>query len=156
MNPFSQRFVDAFQRRLPDVARLIQEVPEKDCVELCLTAPSGHGELFVTTEGGEQVEVSFGPWYGEYKEQDYWLPEGTPQGEPFERVLTLLQDLLRDLVVIRVTTKQGKQASTEAFHWWWYSAFASHPGWIDADHYYMISWTGRGDLLPPQPIKPSQ
>jgi DNA primase len=40
-------------------------------------------------------------------------------------VLTLLADLLRDLVSILVFTKNGVKVSSTALHWWWHTSSSS-------------------------------
>jgi hypothetical protein len=94
--------------------------------------------------------VGFGPWHGHYEELDYWPGDDSPRGDPFERVVTLLADFLRDLAVIRVWTRGGAYAGSEPWHWW-YSSQACRAGCL-GDHYSMISWSGRGDLLTPVPV----
>ena len=153
MDAFSDRFQSALRSRLPGLLPHLRPAPDGESVELRLAAPSGHGELFVTTAGGE-VTVGFGPWHGHYEEHDYWAADDESQGEPFERVLTLLAYFLRDLVVIRVWTKGGVYAGSGPWHWW-FGDQACRAECL-GDHYAMLSWTGRGDLLPPVPVDPEQ
>jgi hypothetical protein len=122
-------------------------------MELRLPAPSGHGDLCITTKGGE-VTVGFGPWHAHYEEAEFWAIDESPQGEPFERVLAMLAAFLRDLVVIRVWTKDGQYAGSGPWHWW-YSSEACRANCL-GDHFSLLSWTGRGDLLPPVPVDPEQ
>ena len=153
MDEFSRRFIEATRARLPGLAPHLRPAADGESVELSLPAPSGHGELFVST-AGEEVTVGFGPWHGHYQEVDYWSADESPQGEPFERVLTMLADFLHDRVVIRIWTRDGRYAGSGPFHWW-YSGEACHADCL-GDHYSMLSWTGRGDLLPPVPVDPEQ
>jgi hypothetical protein len=153
MDAFSERFVNALRLRLPKLLPHIQSAPDGESIELPLPAPSGHGDLFVNT-AGEEVTVGFGPWHGHFEELDHWPTEGSPRGDPFERVLALLADILRDLVVIRVWTKDGQYAGSGPWHWW-YSGEACRADCL-GDHYSLLSWTGRGDLLPPVPVDPEE
>jgi hypothetical protein len=153
MDAFSARFVAALEARLPALLPHVRPARDGQAVELHLAAPSGHGELNLTTAGGE-VTVGFGPWHGHYDEWDYWPDGDAPRGEAFERVLTLLADLLRDLVVIRVWTRGGRYAGSGPWHWW-YSHDACRAACV-GDHYALLSWTGRGDLLPPVPVNPEE
>jgi hypothetical protein len=148
VNAFSERFLNALRSRLPGLLPQVRPWPDAEAIELRVLAPSGHGELSVITIGDE-VTVGFGPWHSHFEEFHYW-PDGSPQGEPFERVMTLLTDFLRDLVVIRVWTKDGAYAGSAPCHWW-YGSEGCHRDCL-GDHYSMISWTGRGDLLPPVPV----
>jgi hypothetical protein len=147
MDAFSERFVTALRSRLPGLLAHLHSAPDGESIELRLAAPSGHGELFVTTEG-EEVTVSFGPWHGHFEELYYW-PDDSPKGEPFERVLALIADFMRDLIVIRVWTKGGHYAGSMPWHWW-YGEEASRTD-FRGDHCSMLSWTGRGDT-PPFPV----
>jgi hypothetical protein len=153
MDAFSERFVNAVRSRLPGLLPHLRPASDGESVELRLTAPSGHGNLFVTT-AGEEVTVGFGPWHGHYEEVDCWPSDGAPRSTPFERVLTLLADFLRDLVVIRVWTRGGHYAGSGPWHWWYAGegCRADCPG----DHYALLSWSGRGDLLPPVPVDPEE
>jgi hypothetical protein len=153
MDAFSERFANVLRFRLPALSPHLRPGLDGESVELRLRAPSGHGDLSVTTAGGE-VTMGFGQWHGHYEELDCWPGDDSPRGEPFERVLTLLADFLRDLVVIRVWTRGGHYAGSEPWHWW-YSGQACRAA-CTGDHYSMISWTGRGDLLPPVPVDPEE
>lgn len=146
MDDFSQRFVDALGLRLPWLLPHVQLASDSESIELRMTAPSGHGDLFVSTSG-EEVTVGFGIWHGHFNELEFWASDDSARGEPFERVLSLLADFLRDLVVIQVWTKEGRYTSSGPWHWW-YSSDACRADCL-GDHYSMLSWTGRGDLLPP-------
>jgi hypothetical protein len=150
MDAFSERFANAVQQRLPLLLPHFQTAPDGASIQLRLAAPSGNGELSLTTVG-EEVTVGFGPWHGHFEEIDYWGDE-SPRGEPFERVLVLLADFLRDLVVIQVWTKDGLYTGSRPWPWhWWYSSEACSADCL-GDHYSLLSWSGRGDLLPPLPI----
>lgn len=155
MIPYSQQFLEALQRRLPELVSFFQESPDHNSISLHLKAPSGHGDLYVElpvstcTENDEEILVCFDPWSGNYPKFDYWLRE-----ESFAFVVDLIADILSDLVVILVTTKDGKQHSCGPFHLWWSRIRPMDDRY--EDHYYMISWTGRGDLLPPRPINPQK
>jgi hypothetical protein len=153
MDAFSERFVNGLRLRLPGLLPHLRPAPGSAAVELRLTAPSGHGELFVST-AGEEVTVGFGPWHGHFEELDHWTADGAARGEPFERVLGLLADFLRDLVVIRVWTRGGHYAGSGLWHWW-YSSDVCRADCL-GDHYALLSWSGRGDLLPPAPVDPEE
>ncbi len=151
MDAMSKRFVDALRKRAPDLIEHVRESPNQQFIELRIDSPSGHGELLVSTER-EEVFVAFACWSGYFKEQEYWvsgLPDEVPQGEAFEQPLTLIADLLRDLVVILVLIKNGNEIRTGPSHLWWSTNDLRYE---DADHYYMLSWSGLGDVLPPEPI----
>jgi hypothetical protein len=139
--------------RLPLLLPHFQAAPDGESIELRLAAPSGHGEPYVTT-AGEEVTVGFGPWPGHFEEIDFWAGEESPRGEPFERVLALLADFLRDLVVIQVWTRDGRYTVSGPWHWW-YSGEACHAD-CPGDHYSLLSWSGRGNLLPPVPLDPHE
>src|SRR5947209_8194572 len=101
MDAFSQRFITALQKRLPQLLEYLRETPDREAIQLTSKAPSGRGDLFITTQG-EEVTVAFGPWHQHFDEQEYWLSaesDDDRKGEAFERPLTLIADLLRDLVV---------------------------------------------------------
>jgi hypothetical protein len=100
MDAFSERLLNALRLRLPGLLSHFRPAPDGDSIEMRLTAPSGHGELFIST-AGEEVTAGFGPWHGHFEERNIWQTDDSPRGEPFEWVLTLLADVLRDLVVIR-------------------------------------------------------
>lgn len=151
MDAFSERFVNALRLRLPELIPHCCSASDGESIELRLPAPSGHGDLSVTT-ASDEITLGFGPWHGHFEELDYWPTADAPRGEPFERVLTLLADFLRDLVVIRVWTKGGSYVGSGPWHWW-YSNEACQAACL-GDHYSMLSWTGRGDLLPPIPVDP--
>jgi len=148
---FSERFRAALIARLPEIAMQLRECADES-LELRILAPSGHGELFIST-CGEEVTVGFGKWHGHFEELDWWPDGDTPKGNAFERPISLIADLLRDLVVIRIWTIGSRYVASGPWHWWYASAPCRH-GCL-GDHYSAISWSGRGDLpsVPTDPVE---
>jgi len=153
MDSFSERFTKALLDAFPEWSDLVRQSVREDHLELEIAAPSGKGQLLVST-AGEEVTVGFDRWHQHFNEI-YWLPgyEGELNEEPFERVIQFLRDFLIDRVVIRIWTKNGEYAGSSALHLWYSSNDCR--GDCLGDHYSLKSWSGRGDL-PSTPINPDE
>lgn len=149
MDEFSERFRAALAARLPGLAGHLRVQPDGS-LELRVPAPSGNGELFISTRG--EVTIGFGPWHAHYDEVDHW-GAGEFHGEPFERAIAFLEHFLRDLLVIQVWTKGGQYAASGPHHWWYGpSSVRADP---HGDHYAYLSWSGEQDT-PPIPVDPAE
>jgi hypothetical protein len=61
VNAFSERFLNALRSRLPGLLPQVRPLPDAEAIELRVPAPSGHGELSVTTIGDEVTRWDLGP-----------------------------------------------------------------------------------------------